>query len=316
MRSAVVAETLLPRKITFWNYFKKNKSLYLMLIPGILNLALFKYLPMWGIIISFQHFHPAMGVLGSRWVGVQHFVDFFTDPYFFRIIRNTFLLGFWVILFSFPAPIVFALLLNELRHMTFKRITQTISYMPFFLSIVVIIGLVRDMTTTTDGIVNYAIAALGGEKIHFFMRPEWFRPLYVISGIWQGVGFGSIIYLAAIAGINPELYESAIIDGANRLSQVWHITLPSILPTIMILMILRVGAILSTDFQKILLMYSPFTYETADVIATYIYRVGIESVGSNFSYAAAIGLFQAVISLIFLVATNKIAKTLSDYSLW
>jgi putative aldouronate transport system permease protein len=316
MANAVVAETLVPRKTTFRYYFKRNKALYVMLIPGLLNLALFKYLPMWGIIISFQQFHPAMGVLGSKWVGVKHFVDFFNDPYFYRIIRNTFVLGFYVILFSFPAPIVFALLLNELRNMRFKRVTQTISYMPYFLSIVVIIGLVRDMTTTTDGIVNYAIAALGGEKIHFFMRPEWFRPLYVISGIWQQVGFGSIIYLAAIAGINLELYESAIIDGANRLSQVWHITLPSILPTIMILLILRVGGLLATDFQKILLMYSPFTYETADVISTYIYRVGIEAVGSNFSYAAAVGLFSAVISLIFLVVTNKIAKSLSDYSLW
>lgn len=287
-----------------------------MLLPGLLNLALFKYLPMWGIVISFQQFHPAMGIAGSKWVGFKHFIDFFADPYFFRIIRNTLLLGVYVIIFSFPAPIVFALLLNEVRNMKFKRISQTISYMPYFLSVVVVIGLVRDMTTTTDGIINHLIASLGGEKIHFFMEPAWFRPLYIMSGIWQGVGFGSIIYLAAIAGINPELYESAVIDGANRFSQGWHITLPSILPTIMILFILRVGAILASDFQKILLMYSPFTYETADVISTYIYRVGIESVGSNFSYAAAVGLFSAIISLIFLVVTNRIAKTVSEYSLW
>ena len=287
-----------------------------MLLPGLLNLALFKYLPMWGIVISFQQFHPAMGIAGSKWVGFKHFIDFFADPYFFRIIRNTLLLGVYVIIFSFPAPIVFALLLNEVRNMKFKRISQTISYMPYFLSVVVVIGLVRDMTTTTDGIINHLIASLGGEKIHFFMEPAWFRPLYIMSGIWQGAGFGSIIYLAAIAGINPELYESAVIDGANRFSQGWHITLPSILPTIMILFILRVGAILASDFQKILLMYSPFTYETADVISTYIYRVGIESVGSNFSYAAAVGLFSAIISLIFLVVTNRIAKTVSEYSLW
>ena len=316
MSEQVINAPLTVKKKSFWQYFLKNKALYVMLIPGLLNLLLFKYLPMWGIIISFQQFHPARGIAGSRWVGLKHFIDFFNDPYCYRIIRNTLVLGVYVIIFSFPAPIVFALLLNEIRNMKFKRISQTISYMPYFLSIVVVIGLVRDMTAVSDGVINWIIGALGGDKIAFFMEPGWFRPLYIISGIWQGVGFGSIIYLAAIAGINPELYESAIIDGANRFSQVWHITLPSILPTIMILFILRVGGILATDFQKILLMYSPFTYETADVISTYIYRVGIESVGSNFSYAAAVGLFSAVISLIFLVVANRIAKSVSDYSLW
>lgn len=303
-------------KKSFWQYFTSNKALYIMLIPGILNLLIFKYFPMWGIIISFQQYHPAMGIAGSRWVGFQHYVDFVKDPYFFRIIRNTLVLGALSLFFAFPAPIFFALFLNELKNQKFKRITQTISYMPYFLSIVVVIGLLRDLTNTTDGAINTLIAALGGEKIHFFTRPEMFRPMYIFSGIWQGVGFGSIIYLAAISGINPELYESAVIDGANRPKQIWYITIPSILPTIMILFILAVGGILGSDFQKILLMYSPYTYETADVISTYIYRVGIESAGSNFSYASAVGLFSAVISLIFLTATNRIAKSLSEYSLW
>lgn len=306
----------LPKKKTFWQYFISNKALYVMLIPGLLNLALFKYLPMWGIVISFQQFHPAFGIAGSKWVGMKHFIDFVNDPYFFRIIRNTFVLGGLTLLFMFPAPIFFALFLNELRAMKFKRITQTISYMPHFLSIVVVVGLLRDLTGTVDGAVNNLIANLGGEKISFFARPEWFRPMYIFSGIWQNVGFGSIIYLAAISGINPELYESSIIDGANRFRQIRSITVPSILPTIMILFILAVGGILGSDFQKILLMYSPFNYETADVISTYIYRVGLEAVGSNFSYAAAVGLFQAVIALVFLVVTNKLAKSLSEYSLW
>ena len=317
MSGETLERVLVPAKNkTFVEYFLNNKALYVMLIPGLLNLLLFKYLPMWGIVISFQQFHPAMGIAGSKWVGFKHYIDFFSDPYFFRIIRNTLLLGLFTLMFMFPAPIIFALLLNELRSQKFKRVTQTISYMPHFLSIVVVVGLLRDLTGTTDGAINQLIASLGGEKIHFFTRPEWFRPMYIASGVWQGVGFGSIIYLAAISGINPELYESAVIDGANRPAQIWHITIPSILPTIMILFILAVGGILGNDFHKILLMYSPFVYETADVIATYIYRVGIESVGSNFSYASAVGFVSALISLVFLLVTNKIAKALSEYSLW
>jgi putative aldouronate transport system permease protein len=317
MSSEISERLLAPAKQkTFIQYFLTNKALYVMLIPGLLNLLLFKYLPMWGLVISFQQFHPAMGIAGSKWVGFKHYIDFFSDPYFFRIIRNTLLLGLFTLMFMFPAPIVFALLLNELRSQKFKRVTQTISYMPHFLSIVVVVGLLRDLTSSSDGAINQLIVLLGGEKIHFFTRPEWFRPMYIASGVWQGVGFGSIIYLAAIAGINPELYESAVIDGANRPAQIWHITIPSILPTIMILFILAVGGILGNDFHKILLMYSPFVYETADVIATYIYRVGIESAGSNFSYASAVGFFSALISLVFLLVTNKVAKTLSEYSLW
>lgn len=301
---------------TFWQYFSKNKSLYVMLIPGLVCLLLFRYAPMWGLIISFQHYHPGLGIAGSKWVGLKHFIDFFNDPYTYRIIRNTILLGGFTILFSFPVPIIFALILNEIGNTGFKRVSQTISYLPYFLSIVVVIGLLRDITGVTDGVINAIIAQLGMEKIPFFIQPEWFRPLYIVSDIWQHVGFGSIIYLAAISGINPELYESAVVDGADRFSQIWRITIPSILPTIIILLILRVGDILGNDFQKILLMYSPFTWETADVISTYIYRVGIESQGSNFSYGTAVGFFSSIVSLVFLTATNKIAKSLSEYSLW
>ena len=314
-RPAVDAQGLLVQK-SFRQYFMHNRALYLMLVPGLLNLALFKYFPMWGIIISFQQFHPAQGILGSKWVGFKHYVDFVKDPYFFRIIRNTLALGVFSLIFAFPPPIILALLLNELRGPRFKRISQTISYMPYFLSTVVVIGLLRDIVSPVTGVVNVAIMAMGGERIEFITRPEWFRFLYIISGVWQHVGFSSIIYLAAIAGINPELYESAVIDGAGRLSQVYHITIPSILPTIMILFILSVGGILGNDFQKILLMYSPLTYETADVISTYVYRVGLEAVGSNFSYGTAVGLFTALISLAFLVAANRIAKSVGEYSLW
>lgn len=324
MRTGVVTIPSLDReeiqlrqagKKPFWQYFLQNKTLYVMLIPGLLNLLFFKYLPMYGIVISFEKYYPATGVLGSPWVGFKHFIDFFHDPYFFRLIRNTLLLGVYTLIFSFPAPIILALLLNEVRGSIFKRVSQTISYMPYFLSTVIVIGLLKDLTMS-EGIVNAAISALGGDKIAFFLRPEWFRFLYISSGIWQGIGFGSIIYLAAISGVNPELYESAVIDGCGRFSQTWHITLPTILPTIMILFILSVGGILGNDFQKILLMYSAFTWETADVIATYVYRVGIEAQGSDFSYATAVGLFTAVISLAFLIVTNRVAKSLSEYSLW
>ena len=301
---------------SLWRYVRRNPALYVMLIPGLLNLLLFKYLPMWGVVISFQQYHPALGVLGSKWVAFKHYVDFFNDPYFFRLIRNTLLLGLYTLVFAFPAPIVLALLLNEVRRIGFKRVTQTISYMPYFISTVVVIGLLREVTSPNDGVVNAIIAFFGGDKIAFFIRPTWFPFLYITSGIWTQIGFSSIIYLAAISNINPELYESAVMDGAKRLAQVWHITIPSILPVIVILFILAVGGILATDFQKILLMYSPFTYETADVISTYIYRVGIESEGSNFSYATAVGVFTAVISLIFLVITNRVARSLNDTSLW
>lgn len=287
-----------------------------MLVPGLLIILVFRYLPMYGVIISFQRYHPAIGIQGSPWVGFRHFINFFNDPYFFRLMRNTLLLGLYTLLLAFPAPIIFAILLNELGMQTYKRVVQTISYMPHFLSIVIVVGLLRDLTSVSDGVVNDIIELFGGSRIQFFARPGWFRPLYISSVIWQGVGFGSIIYLAAIAGINPELYESAIMDGANRLRQIWHITLPSILPTMTILFILAVGGILGNDFQRILLMYSPFTYETADVVQTYIYRVGLESASPNFSYAAAIGLFMALISLVFLVGTNRLSRAVSEYSLW
>ncbi len=317
VKTGLAADVLpLARKKSFWFYFSHNKALYVMLIPGILNLILFKYVPMYGIIIAFQSYYPAQGILHSPWVGFRHFVDFVTDPYFYRIIRNTIVLGVLSLVISFPMPIIFALLLNELRGNRFKRVTQTISYMPYFLSGVVVIGLLRDMVSPSTGSINVLIKALGGTPIEFIVRPEWFRFLYIVSGIWQGIGFGSIIYLAAISGVNPELYESAVIDGAGRFAQVRHITIPSILPTIAILFILSVGGILGNDFQKILLMYSPLTYETADVMSTYMYRMGIESAGSDFSYASAVGLFTAVISLFFLTITNRISKSLSEYSLW
>lgn len=304
------ARSMMP----FRKYFRMNIALYVMLIPGIVNLILFKYLPMYGIIVSFQDFVPKLGYFGSPFVGLKHFEAFFRDPFAFRVIRNTFLLGFYSLLFGFPAPILLALALNELRYPRFKRVVQTISYMPYFLSVVIVVGMVRDLVSATDGPINAAITAMGGKSISFLTSPGWFRTLYISSGIWQGIGFSSIIYLAAMAGINPEMYEAAVIDGAGRLQQVRYITLPSIAPTITILFILAVGGILGNDFQKILLLYNSRVYSTADVVSTYVYRAGIE--GSSFSYASAVGLLLNIISLFFLVSANWVSRRVGETSLF
>ena len=298
----------------FWHRFIRDYELHLLVLPGLLILIIFKYLPMYGIVMAFQNFNPGKGIFHSDWVGLKHVTDFFKDPYFIRTMRNTFLLGFYSLLFSFPAPIVLALLFNEVRNRIFKRVVQTLSYMPYFLSTVIVVGLLIEYTNLSEGLVNNIISLLGGQRINFFAETRWFRSLYILSGIWQGMGFGTIIYLAALSGVDPELYEAAVIDGAGRFKQMLHITLPGIAPTITIMLILAVGGILGNDFQKILLMYKPGLYEVADVVSTYVYRAGIE--GANYSYSTAIGLFLSVISFIFLYSTNKLSKILGDTYLW
>ena len=304
------------REMSLSKYIHNNWVLYLMLLPGLINLALFKYLPMYGIVVAFQDYTPKGGFFGSTWVGLKHFEAFFRDPFCWRVIQNTVVLGVQSLIFSFPAPIILALLLNELKYPRFKKITQTISYMPYFLSVVIVVGMMKELFSMTDGPVNAIIEALGGKRVNFFMQPSSFRPLYIGSGIWQGIGYSSIIYLAAIAGINTEMYESAALDGCNRFQKIWFITLPSILPTISILFILAVGGVLGNDFQKILLMYSPRTYSTADVVSTYVYRYGIETAGNNMSYSSAVGLLLNVVSLIFLVVANYTTGKMSETSLF
>lgn len=292
----------------FRRVMARDWELYLLALPAVVLVLVFCYLPMYGILIAFQNYLPAKGVFGSAFVGFKHFVAFFRDPFFSRIVGNTVLLGVYTLIFGFPAPILFALLLNELRNGAFKKIVQTISYMPYFISTVIVIGFVVEMFGLSSGVVNDALAALGLQRINFLDRPEWFRPLYIGSGIWQGVGYSSIIYLAAISGINPELYESALIDGAGRWRQAVHITLPSIAPAIQVLFIFAVGGILGNDFQKILLMYTPNTYETADVISTYVFRKGI--LGGQYSYSAAVGFCLSFISLGLIMLTNFVNKKL------
>lgn len=299
--------------LTFITKLKKQKVILFMLLPALLVTFIFHYIPIFGIVIAFKKYNVGKGIWGSDWVGLKWFIQFFKNPYYSRIVRNTVVLGVTNFVICFPAPIILALLLNEIRHNKYKRIVQTISYLPHFISTVIIIGMVKVFTSRT-GIFNNLLELLGKEKIMFFTRPEWFRPLYIGSALWQGIGWGTIIYLASLSNVSLELYEAAILDGANRFQRVWHVTIPAIIPTVTILFILNIPGIIGSDTEKILLMYSPQTYETADVIGTYVYREGIE--GGNFSYSAAVGLMLSCVSFILLFVTNWVSKKTSENSLW
>ena len=296
---------------------RKNPSLYLMVSFGIVWFLVFSYTPMFGLVIAFKEYRISKGVFGSDWVGLRHFIRFFEDYYSFRIVRNTFLLAFYNILFGFPVPIILAILINEVRNSFLRRTVQSISYFPHFISTVIVVGLIN-LILSPSGAVNSIVKALNlndGQSILFLTRPEWFRPIYIISEIWQDAGWGSIIYLAAISGIDPQLYEAAKIDGANRYQCIYRITIPSLMPTIRILFIVKSASILSIGFEKVYLLYNPAVYETADVINTYVYRIGI-AMGSDFSYSTAIGLFRGIISFVMLVTVNQLSKKLAKESLF
>ena len=275
--------------------------------------VIFHYLPMFGVLIAFKDYNVFDGVFKSKWVGFEHFRVFLTDPYFYKLVRNTMMIGFYHIVFSFPAPIILALLLNELRSLAFKRVVQTISYLPHFLSTVVVVGLLVNFLSY-EGIINRFVSWFGYEPTHFLMLAEWFRTIYISSEIWQGIGWGSIIYLAALTSIDTQQYEAAKIDGANRWKQMIHVTLPGIAPTIIILLLFNIGAILNVSFEKVLLMSNGSNIETSDVISLFVYRRGL--ISADFSFATAVGLFNSVIALIFLTAANTISKKLNETSLW
>lgn len=291
----------------------RNKYIYLMLIPVVAYFVVFKYIPMYGAVIAFKDYSPALGIWESPWVGFRWFRDFFDSFYFWRIIENTFMINLYGLIFGFPAPIILALLLNELTHERFKRLVQTTTYLPHFVSTVVIAGIVLDFLSR-DGLINQLLVAFGGEPVNFMTEPRFFRTVYVGSGIWEGIGWGSIIYLAALVGIDLTLYEAAKVDGANRWQQMRHITLPGLTPIIMIMLILQMGEMLSVGFEKVILLYNPSVYATADVISTTVYRRGL--LGANYSYGAAIGLFNAVISLALLVIANRLSRRFTRSSLW
>lgn len=293
--------------------FRTNKYNYLLLLPTLVYYIVFHYWPMYGAQIAFRDYYVTKGILGSPWVGLKHFEAFFGSYYFGRLFRNTCVLSGLNILFGFPAPILLALLLNEVRVDWYKRTVQTITYLPHFISLVVICGIILDFTKS-DGLFNDLIAAFGGERIMFMQQSKWFRPIYIISGIWQEVGWGSIIYLSAIAGISQEQYEAAKIDGANRWQETLHVTLPGIVSTIVVLLILRVGRIMSLGYEKVLLLYNESTYDTADIISTYVYRRGIQN--AEYSFSAAVDLFNSVINMAMLLIVNYISNKVNDSGLF
>jgi putative aldouronate transport system permease protein len=271
------------------------------------------YKPMYGALIAFKDFSPGRGFSGSPWVGFDHFVRYFQSPYFFRLLRNTFTISFYGLVFGFPAPIILALLLNEVRHSAYKRTIQTITYLPHFVSMIVICGMISDFSLSS-GLFNDIIEFFGGQRLPLLQQPGLYRPIYIVSGIWQEVGWGTIIYLSALSSIYPQLYEAAMIDGAGRFRQLFAITLPSLIPTIVILLILRVGNLLSVGYEKTLLLYNPATYETADIISTYVYRVGL--LEQSWSYSTAIGLFNSVVNFTLLILANTISRKVTETSLW
>nr|WP_240941180.1 ABC transporter permease subunit [Paenibacillus sp. HB172176] len=298
-----------------WRLVRKLKVFYLLMLPGLLYYIIFKYVPMYGILIGFQDYSVARGVFGSHWVGMKHFVAFFYEtPDAWKLVRNTLLLNVYDLIFHFPAPILLAILLHELKNVMFRRIVQTISYMPHFLSTVVIVGMAVTFLSPQTGIVNHLLAWLGLERIMFLGLPEWFRTIYIGTTIWQHLGWGTILYLAAISGIDPVLYEAAKMDGANRFQQIRHVTFVGMVPVIVILFVLNLGNMLEIGYQKIILLYNPMVYETADVINTFVYRRGV--LGADFSFATAVGLFQSAVGFVLVIAANRLARKYSETSLW
>ena len=286
---------------------------YVLILPILVYLALFCYKPMYGLVIAFKNYKPARGIWGSKWVGFTWFETFFKDPYFFRLLRNTFRLSAYSILFGFPAPIILALLLNEVSNNKFKRTVQTITYMPYFISLVVACSIIK-IYCQADGLFSQIGQFFGAPAQNLLIDPDKFTPIYVISGIWQNIGWNSIIYLAALSGIDQEQYEAARIDGANRFQQVLHVTIPGILPTIMILFIMRMGSILNVGYEKILLLYTDATFETADVFSTYTYRMGLQS--QKYSLSTAVGLFNTMVNIVFLLFTNWLSNKTTESGLF
>jgi putative aldouronate transport system permease protein len=269
---------------------------------------------MYGIQIAFKDYNVFKGIEASPWIGLGHFQQFLQSEYFFRVLKNTLIISIYSLIFVFPAPIIFALLLNEVKNMKFKKIVQTFTYMPHFISVVIVAGIVTNFLSPSSGLINHIIELLGGERTYFLAIPGYFRTILNSMHIWQGTGFAAIIYIAALSGINTELYEAAVIDGANKWKRTLHITIPGILPTVMIMLILQIGSLLDVGYEAIILLYQPVTFETADVISTYVYREGI--VNGRYDFATAIGLFNSVVGCLLIILANKISKKYTESGLW
>lgn len=296
-----------------WKLIWKNKMVYLMLLPVVLYYILFHYKPMYGIIIAFQEFNPRKGVLGSPWVGFDQFKRFFTGYYFWPLLRNTLKLSFATLIFGFPVPIILALLINELRNKKFSKMVQTITYMPHFVSMVVLCAMIRQFVGSKGFIAGF-MTIFGYDGSNLLGHGQYWIPIYVISNIWQGAGWGSIVYLAALTGIDSELYDAAKVDGANRWKQTLHVTIPCILPTIIVMLIMRVGQIMGVGYEKTMLLYNEGIYDVADIISTYVYRAGL--LDRQYSFSTAVGLFNSVVNFILVILANQISKKTTETSLW
>lgn len=296
---------------------KRDKYLIIMFLPVLIYYLVFCYFPMTGLWMAFTEFRSGQGLAGlytGEFVGLKWFIQFFESPYAWRLIRNTFLLSFYSLIFGFPIPILFALCITQIKNSKLQKGAQVITYLPYFISTVVVAGMISNFLSPSSGIINQMIEALGGEPINFLGEPKWFRAVYVISGSWQTFGFNSIIFVAAIMGIGPELYEAMKVDGASKLQTIWYLVLPSIKPTIVLLLIMSLGNLLNVGFEKVYLLYNSGIYEIADVISTYVYRQGIEN--QNYSYATAVGLFNSLIGFAIVFAANKLSRKLTDTAIW
>ncbi len=300
---------------TLSKYLRKYWQYYLLMFIPLVYYIIFRYLPMAGNIIAFRRYRAGGNIFGAEWSGLKYFKQFVTDQTFWRAFKNTLVLNVSYLLVRFPLTLIFALLLNEIQNLKWKKFVQTVSYLPHFISMVIVTGMIRELVSMT-GPINTFIQKIGGQPISFISQAEWFTPIFVLSGVWQALGWGTILYLAAMAGINPSLYEAAEVDGANHFQRVWHVTIPCILPTITTLLILDIGGLIGSgaSFEKVYLLYNPMVYETADIISTFVYRIGLNS--GNYSYATAVGLFEAVLNLCLLTAANRISKKVTGSGLW
>ena len=302
------------RKKSKWRQALQTWQLYLFILPAFLYFLIFHYVPMYGVQIAFKDFNPALGIGGSPWVGFEHFTAFFNSYYFWDLIKNTLGISVYSLIVGFPLPIILALSLNEAKDGLFKRGVQTITYAPHFISVVVMAGVIITFLSPSTGIVNDIIGLFGFEPIAFMEDPAWFKTVFVFSGVWQSAGWGTIIYLAALAGVDPQQHEAAIVDGATRLERIWHINIPAIFPTMVILLILNTGSLLAVGFEKILLLQNPLNMESSEVIATFVYRAGL--LDGEYSFSTAVGLFNSVINAILLIVVNYIARKTNETSLW
>lgn len=296
-----------------WVSIKRSRTYYLLMLPALIYVLIFCYQPMYGLQIAFKDYKGIYGIVGSPWVGLKHFINFFEGAYFWRLMKNTIILSLYSMVVSFPFPIILALLLNEVTP-KIRKFSQTVLYAPHFISMVVLVGMINVMFSPSIGVVNHVIELLGGERIYFLAQPGVFRHMYVWSGVWQGTGWGAVIYIAALAGVSPELHEAATIDGASRLQRVIHINLPTILPTIVILLIMRIGSLVNIGYEKVYLLQNDLNLEVSEVISTYVYKRGI--LNANYSFSAAVGMFNNIINVLLLVIANAVSRKTSETSLF